>query len=69
MKLPEDTEGFIYSLIKRAIPEPLKPGHKIKRLLNHNANAQYLIAEGWRFVLSEDGNMVLTIERVKPDQN
>jgi hypothetical protein len=69
MKLPEDIEGFIHKLVKRATPEPLEPGHKVRRIFNHNANAQYLVAEGWRFVLSENGNMVLTIERVRPDQN
>lgn len=40
--------------------------HRVKRLITNGCkDARYLISSGWRFVLSDDGMTVLTVERVK----
>jgi len=67
---PKNPEAIILKMLARAKPEQMSSGHKIERLINNDyKEAQYLVAQGWRFVLTKDGDRVLTIERVRSEQN
>lgn len=66
---PHDPNETIRKLLGRAIPEKVDPVHRVKRLINHKKEADYVIADGWRFVVSKDGQKLLTVERVRPEQN
>lgn len=67
---PKNPEAIIRKLLARAKPEQVSPEHRVKRLLNNDCKeVQYLIAQGWRFVLTKDGGKVLTIERRRSEQN
>ena len=65
---PEKIEAKIRRLLASAEPEKLDRLRLTKRLLNNGAqDAEYFVHSGWRFVISN--NVVVTIERVKPEQN
>lgn len=67
--IPNDPEKPLRKLLSRAVEARIKPGFKVNRLFNHGFKAvRYLEAEGWRFVVAEDGT-VLTVEHVNPTKN
>ncbi len=66
----KNPEAVILKILARAQPEQMSHGYKIERLINNDyKEARYLVAQGWRFVLTKDGSRVLTIERVRSEQN
>ncbi len=66
----KNPEAVILKMLARAQPEQISPEHKVRRLISNDCReAQYLVAQGWRFVLTQDGSRVLTIERVRSEQN
>jgi len=63
-----DPEDVILKMLSKAKPEDLSPAHRVKRLIaNGYKEAIYLVAEGWRFVISD--NALVTCERVEKTQN
>ena len=67
--VPPDPERTLRKLLARARPEDISPVERVKRLINHKEPTVYAVAEGWRFVLTEDGGCLLTVERTKSWQN
>lgn len=67
MKSPVKTLG---KLINQAVEESLPGTILTKRLIsNQFKSVRYLTAQGWRFVISETDNVVITVERTDPCQN
>lgn len=66
---PKNPQKIILRLLQKAIPCEIDPIHKVKRLINHNGEARYLTYQGWRFVMDENGEKLLTVEREKHEQN
>ena len=66
---PKNPEAAIRKLLKLAKLEKVPTIRKVKKLIKHKKDAIYLVNQGWRFVLSEDGSILITVERVNPDQN
>lgn len=63
-----DPEAVILKMLGKARLEDIPPAHKVKRLIkNGYKEATYLVANGWRFVISEGA--CVTIERIAPEQN
>ena len=59
-----DPEAEIRRLLTAATPEDIGSVGRTLRLINNGfIPARYYHAEGWRFVLSEDGTRLLTCER------
>ena len=69
-QVPPNIEKTLQKLLRSATEETVSPMHRTLRLINnHYKDATYLINSGWRFVISDDGITVITIERVSPLQN
>lgn len=70
MGMPKKPEKTLQRLIGNAEVEETSPTHRAVRLINNNyRDATYLVRDGWRFVVSDDGKTVITVERVDPAQN
>lgn len=70
MKGHEDPGGLIRNLLRQAKPEKMDPVYKVKRIINNRCqDAEYYVCQGWRFVVSTNGRELVTVERVKKDQN
>lgn len=68
--VPKKPERALQRLIRNAEVEDVSPTHKAVRLMNNNyRDVTYLTCNGWRFVVSDDGITVVTVERVDPAQN
>ena len=67
--LPSDPEASIRKLLKRSQPDKSLPDHvRVRRLMsNELKDAIYRACEGWRFIIVS--GRLLTIERVKQNQN
>ena len=67
--LPPDPEASIRKLLERSEVDTSLPKHvRVRRLMrNELRDAVYRSCQGWRFVIVND--RLLTIERVKPQQN
>lgn len=64
----KDPEATILKMFKEAKPEDIPPAHRVKRLIANNyQEATYLVAHGWRFVVS--GGTLVTCERIDKTQN
>lgn len=67
--IPLNPEASIRKLLSKAVPEEVDPKHRVKRLIsNRFEEALYLVAQGWRFVLTKDGKRIITIERIHSHQ-
>lgn len=70
---PKDVKKTLRKLIYKAEVEEIDPIMKVKRLLNNGCiEAEYLVNNGWRFVVikaPKQYKIVLTVERVDPLQN
>lgn len=55
----------------RMATEEAMPGTILTRRLisNQFVSVRYWVSQGWRFVLAETENVVITVERVNPAQN
>lgn len=68
--IPRDPEATIKKLLSEAKSEAVDPMHHVRRLISNGfEEVQYLVAQGWRLVLTKDGGRVITIERVVTHQN
>ena len=70
MKVPTDPKAKIIHLLGQAKTEKMDPIYKVKRIINNRCqDADYYVANGWRFVVSVNGRELVTVESVKKDQN
>ena len=57
-------------LLDKAIEEALSRHRLTKRLISNKFTpVRYLAVQGWRFIVAEDSNTVITVERANPNQN
>ena len=70
MKEAKDPVAKIIHLLSQAKAEKMNPVYKVKRIINNRCqDADYYVANGWRFVVSVNGRELMTVERVNKDQN
>lgn len=66
---PKKANETILNLYKKAKPEDVDDVHKVLRLIKNKKEVIYKIYQGWRFVVSKEGDTILTVERIKQEQN
>ena len=67
IKNPEKT---MQKLLKMAGEDILSRHRLTKRLISNKFTpVRYLAVQGWRFIVSETENIVITVERINPAQN
>lgn len=66
---PGKPESTIRELLQGAVKENMNPVRYVKRLIDNGEEVEYLVADGLRFVVTMDGRLVLTAERIEPEQN
>jgi len=70
MSVPRDPKKTLLRMVGLAEDSAVSPGHRVERLLRNGfQEAIYREFGGWRFVLSQDGTRLLTVERSDPKQN
>jgi len=66
----QDPIKTMQKLLDMAIEEPVPKYWIVKRLIaNKFKPVRYLKAQGWRFIISENDNIVITVERSNSTQN
>ena len=67
IKNPEKT---MQKLLNMAGEDILSRHRLAKRLISNKFTpVRYLVVQGWRFVIAETENIVITVERINPAQN
>lgn len=67
--VPKSPQLAIRRLLEQAVLCDIDPVHKVKRIIKGGEEAKYYEAQGWRFVVTGDGLKLITVERIKPEQN
>ena len=61
---PRCPRAALKGLLSRSEPEDIGVGQVLRMMANGYREAWYYRCDGWRFVMSQDGTLLLTCERI-----